>query len=121
MLCVDNLFYVGGIWIGRRIKYFFMGCISSQNQRLGKMFSRRSTSLPPTHTRFVIVNWPHKLCRNVHSHNSCGNASGISPSYKCCGNAVCHFLNHVQECQNIAFILRMVFTAFLSFNDAKSL
>ena len=32
--------------------------------------------------RFVKVYRSHKLCRNVCSHNSYGNANGISPSYK---------------------------------------
>ena len=62
--------------------------------------------------RFVKVYCSHKLCRNVPSHNSCGNASGISPSYKGCGSAVCHFLNQVQECQNLAFILCMENNSF---------
>ena len=36
--------------------------------------------------RFVKVYRSHKLCRNHHSHKGCGNASGISPSYKGYGN-----------------------------------
>ena len=60
--------------------------------------------VPPLPARFVKVYRSHKLCRNVHSHNSCGNASGKSPSCKGCGNAVCHFINQVQEYQNFAFI-----------------
>ena len=41
--------------------------------------------------RFVKVYRSHKLCRNIHSHNSCGNARGISPFYRDCGNALGNF------------------------------
>ena len=58
--------------------------------------------------RFVKVYRSHKLCRNVCSHNSYGNASGISHAYKGRGNAICHFLNIVQECQNFALIFKLV-------------
>ena len=58
--------------------------------------------------RFVKVYFSHNLCRNVPSRNSCGNASGISPFYKGCGKDVYQFLNQVDECQNLAFLLWMV-------------
>ena len=58
--------------------------------------------------RFVKVYRSLKLCRNIRSHNSCGNASGISHAYKGCGNAICHFINQVHECQNFALILGLV-------------
>ena len=58
--------------------------------------------------RFVKVYRSHKLYRNVCSQNSCGNASGISHAYKGRGNAICHFLNIVQECQATTLILRLV-------------
>ena len=45
--------------------------------------------------RFVKVYRSHELCRNVGSHNSCGNASGIIHACKGRGNALCHFLNIV--------------------------
>ena len=41
--------------------------------------------------RFVKVYNFHKLCRNVRSHNSCGNARGISTSFKDCGNVEGNF------------------------------
>ena len=64
--------------------------------------------------QFVKVYRYHKLCRNVHYHNSCGNASGISPSYKGCGNTVCNFPNQVQECSRIYFTNDSCRTAELS-------
>ena len=64
--------------------------------------------VPQEVARFVKVYRSHKLCRNVCSQNSCGNASGISHAYKGHGNAICHFLNIVQECQNFALIFRLV-------------
>ena len=59
----------------------------------------------------AIVYCSQKLCRNFCSHNSCENASGISPSYNGCGNAICHFIN---KCQNFAFILQIVPTDVLT-------
>ena len=72
--------------------------------------------------RFVKVYRSQKLCRNVPSHNSCGNASGISHSYKGCWSAVCQILNQVQEYQNLAFILWMMplnHTIALPFNGKQ--
>ena len=70
--------------------------------------STQSTSCHWYFSTAVKVYHSHKLCRNVPFHNSCGNASGISPSYEGCGNVVSNFLNQVQECQNLALILWMV-------------
>ena len=66
------------------------------------------TAITTITARFFKVYCSHKLCRNVPSHNNCGNTSGISPSYKGSGNDVCQFLNQLQESQNLAFILWMV-------------
>ena len=42
-----------------------------------------------TNALFVKVYRSHKLCGNCCYHKGCGNAGGMSPSYKCYGNASC--------------------------------
>ena len=51
--------------------------------------------------RFVKVYRSHKLCRNVPSHSSCGNASGISPSNKGFWSAVLLYVKFSIKYKNI--------------------
>ena len=72
--------------------------------RVQAVLSYHTTLVYMLWARFVKVYRSHKLCRNVHSHNRCWNASGITHALNGCGNAVCNFLNQVHKCQNFALI-----------------